>query len=225
MDRPSSGELVATHIRRAVTTGAYRPGERVRQDEIAAELGVSRIPVREALVALEREGWVTVEPHRGAYVTGLDVDFVRDHFEVHGAIVALMATRAMERADADTLQHLLDAAAAVVDAPDDPAVFNRLTYVYVDALERAAAAPRLTSMTRVTANLYPGNFFAEVPGAMEREREGVAAIADAIIAGDATRAANECDRMTRDLGEVLIRVLQSRGVFDAPDGAAAVTTG
>ncbi len=208
--------MVATHIRRAVTTGEYRPGERIRQDEIAADLGVSRIPVREALVALEREGWVTVEPHRGAYVTGLDVDFVRDHFEVHGAIVALMATRALERANADSLQRLLDAAAAVVDAPDDPAVFNRLTYAYVDALERAAAAPRLTSMTRVTANLYPGNFFAEVPGSMDRERQGVAAIAAAITAGDAELAASECERMTRDLGEVLIGVLQARGVFDDP---------
>ena len=78
----------------------------------------------------------------------------------------------------------------MVDAPDDPAVFNRLTYVYVDALERAAAAPRLTSMTRVTANLYPGNFFAEVPGPMDREREGVAAIAAAIAVGDATTAAS-----------------------------------
>jgi DNA-binding GntR family transcriptional regulator len=225
MERPSSGELVAAHIRRLVTTGEYRHGERVRQDEIAAELGVSRIPVREALVALEREGWVTVEPHRGAYVTGLDAEFVRDHFELHGAIVGLMARRVVERADDDSFAELMAAAALAVGAPEDPAEFNRLTYDYVDTLDRVAEAPRLSSMTRVMANLYPGNFFAEVPGAMQQQRDGVAAIAAAIADRDADRAAAECERMIRLHGETLIVELDRRGVFDVPDSSEVTAAG
>jgi len=214
MERPSSGDLVAAHIRRLVTTGEYRPGERVRQDEIAAELGVSRIPVREALIALEREGWVTVEPHRGAFVSGLDAEFVRDHFELHGAIVGLMARRVVERADDESVAGLLASAARVVDAPADPEVFNQLTYEYVDTLERVAEAPRLSSMTRVMANLYPGNFWAEIPGAMEQQREGVAAIAAAIADRDADRASAACERMIHNHGELLTAALEQRGVFD-----------
>jgi DNA-binding GntR family transcriptional regulator len=221
MERPSSGELVAAHIRRLVITGEYRSGERVRQDEIAAELGVSRIPVREALIALEREGWVTVEPHRGAFVNGLDADFVRDHFELYGAIVGLMAQRCVERGDDDAVARVLADAALVVDAPSDADTFNALTYRYVEALEWAAAAPRLTSMTRVMANLYPGNFFAEVPGAMEVQREGVGAIAAAIGRRDAVGASAECDRLLRRHGEVLTAALEARGVLDPP-GASPV---
>jgi DNA-binding GntR family transcriptional regulator len=216
MERPSSGELVAAHIRRLVIAGEYRSGERVRQDEIATELGVSRIPVREALIALEREGWVTVEPHRGAFVNGIDADFVRDHFELYGAIVALMARRCVERADDEAVARLLAAAARVVDGPADPEAFNDLTYRYVDALEAAAAAPRLTSMTRVMVNLYPGNFFAGVPGAMEVQRDGVAAIAAAIADRDEVRAAAECERLLRRHGEVLTAALLERGVLEPP---------
>jgi len=219
MERPSSGDLVAAHIRRLVATGEYKPGERVRQDEIAAELGVSRIPVREALIALEREGWVSVEPHRGAFVNGLDAQFVRDHFELHGAILGLMARRAVERADDEALAELAVAATRVVEAPDEPDAFNEITYEYVDTFERVAEAPRLSSMTRVMANLYPGNFFAEVPGTMAQQRESVAAIVDAIVDRDADRASEECARLLARHGEALTAALEARGVF-APVGRA-----
>jgi DNA-binding GntR family transcriptional regulator len=67
--RLSSGDQAALYIRRLIFDGDLRPGTRVPQDEIAQTLGVSRIPVREALIALEREGWVTIELHRGALST------------------------------------------------------------------------------------------------------------------------------------------------------------
>ena len=58
MDRRSSGDLVAVHIRSLIFNGELRQGDRMRQDEIAQRLGVSRIPVREAIIALDREGWL-----------------------------------------------------------------------------------------------------------------------------------------------------------------------
>ncbi len=54
--RTPSGEYIASHIRRLIFEGELRPGMRVPQDAIAQDLGVSRIPVREALIVLEREG-------------------------------------------------------------------------------------------------------------------------------------------------------------------------
>ena len=175
--------------------------------------------MREALIALEREGWVTVEPHRGAFVNGLDAEFVRDHFELHGAIVGLMARRAVERADDESVAELVVAAARVVEAPEDPEAFNEITYQYVETFERVAEAPRLSSMTRVMSNLYPGNFFAEVPGAMENQREGVAAIAAAIADRDAERASAECDRLLQRHGESLtVDVGGPRGVRRARFG-------
>ncbi len=78
--RLTSGEQAALYIRRLVFDGDLKPGDRVPQDSVAAALGMSRIPVREALIALEREGWVTIETHRGAFVNGFDRQAVRDHY-------------------------------------------------------------------------------------------------------------------------------------------------
>src|SRR3954451_3726879 len=97
MDRPSSGDLVAIHVRSLIFNGELRQGDRVPQDDIAEELGVSRIPVREAIIALDREGWVTIEPHRGAFVHGLDAAAVNDHYELIGLMWGLAARRVIER--------------------------------------------------------------------------------------------------------------------------------
>ncbi len=103
MDRRSSGDLVAIHIRSLIFNGELRQGDRVGQDDIARQLGVSRIPVREAIIALDREGWLTITPHRGAFVHGLDDDSLRDHYELLGLVYGLAARRAVERATPDAL--------------------------------------------------------------------------------------------------------------------------
>jgi DNA-binding GntR family transcriptional regulator len=222
MDRRNSGELVAAHIRRLVVDGAYLPGERIRQDEIAADLGVSRIPVREAIIALDREGWVRVEPHRGAFVNGLDADFILDHFELHGEIVGLLARRVIERADDDQLQTVVDAAARVAAWDGtDTAEFNEVVYGWVEALDREAAAPRLASITRVMSNLFPGNFFAEVPDAVAIQREGVGALGLAIEARDPDRALAEAELLLRRHGAAITALLDERGVLGPSPSAAA----
>jgi len=109
MRRLSSAEVVAVHIRAAIFNGELRQGDRLRQDDIAKKMGVSRIPVREAVIALDREGWVTVTPHRGAFVHGLDEAALRDHYELQGLVYGLAARRATERATDDELDQLSDA--------------------------------------------------------------------------------------------------------------------
>jgi DNA-binding GntR family transcriptional regulator len=226
MERLSSGDLVAAHIRRLVVEGAYRPGERVRQDEIATELGVSRIPVREAIIALEREGWVTVEPHRGAFVNGIDADYVRDHFELHAGILGVSARRVHERSDEADRAAVAEAAAAVAACEmTDVDAFNVAVYGWVDAMEAAAHAPRLSSMTRVMANIVPGNFFATVPDSVPVQRRAVAEITDAVVAGDAERAAAGYADLLRRHGALLIALLDSRGVFTGPAMPAASAVG
>src|SRR5438094_8098082 len=102
--RRSSGEDAATLIRRMIFDGELRPGERVPQDDVAAALGISRIPVREALIALEREGWVTIELHRGAFINALDEGTVRDNYELFGVTYGFAARRAVERGVADLVR-------------------------------------------------------------------------------------------------------------------------
>lgn len=221
MIRRSSGELVAAHLRRMVFDGEYKPGDRVRQDEIAAELGVSRIPVREAIIALDREGWVTVEPHRGAFVRGIDADYVRDHYELYGLVFGLLAARVSERADDAGLERVLADAATVAAAGDDPKAFNDRNRAFLVTLEAVARAPRLTSMARVMTSLVPGNFFREIPGAIDTQRRGVACVSEAIAERDPERASAEFRSLLRSQGEAVVALLEARGIFAPAQPAGA----
>src|SRR5438105_971975 len=61
-------EQALEHIREALITGEYLPGDRLRESEIADQMGVSRGPIREAFRQLEQEGLIVSQPHRGTYV-------------------------------------------------------------------------------------------------------------------------------------------------------------
>src|ERR1700735_3873968 len=106
--RTPSGEHIASHVRSLIFEGVLRPGMRVPQDAIAQDLGVSRIPLREALIVLEREGWVTNEMHRGAFINALDEQAVHDHYELYGLIFGFAAQRALSRRTPDLPKRLAD---------------------------------------------------------------------------------------------------------------------
>src|SRR3954464_14937235 len=123
--RRSSGDEAALLIRRMIFDGELRPHDRVPQDDTAAVLGISRIPVREALIALEREGWVTIAPHRGAFVSELDEPAVRDHFELYGLTFGLAARRAIERGPDALVAAVEPLVRAAIDE-EDPDRFGAL---------------------------------------------------------------------------------------------------
>jgi DNA-binding GntR family transcriptional regulator len=75
-------DIVLVSVRKAILSGVLGPGARLRQEELADVFGTSRIPVREALRALEYEGLVTSVPHRGFTVTALDADDVEEVYDL-----------------------------------------------------------------------------------------------------------------------------------------------
>ena len=81
-DNVTAQELVLASVRDAILSGVLDPGARLRQEELAELFGTSRIPVREALRALEYEGLVRSEPHRGFTVTSLDADDVEEVYDL-----------------------------------------------------------------------------------------------------------------------------------------------
>jgi DNA-binding GntR family transcriptional regulator len=90
-------EGIVDAVREAILTGRYRPGERLVQDELAEGLGISRIPLREALRRLEGEGLVIISPNRGAIVRPLAPKDVVDLYDVRLALESLALRRAAER--------------------------------------------------------------------------------------------------------------------------------
>ncbi|HEY5331983.1 MAG TPA: GntR family transcriptional regulator, partial [Solirubrobacterales bacterium] len=78
----TAAEHAVESLRRTLIAGELKPGERVRQEEIAARLGLSLAPVREALAVLEQEGQLTYQPRRGYFVTELDLADLREIYEL-----------------------------------------------------------------------------------------------------------------------------------------------
>ena len=103
-------DRVAHALREAIVSGRLRPGDHLVEQRIASELGVSRSPVREAIRRLELEGLVVGEPHRGARVTRLTVDEIRDLYVVRATLECLAGRLAAPRllhADRDRLRQLV----------------------------------------------------------------------------------------------------------------------
>jgi DNA-binding GntR family transcriptional regulator len=216
--RTPSGEHIALHIRSLIFEGELRPGMRVPQDAIATDLGVSRIPVREALIVLEREGWVTNEMHRGAFINALDEQAVHDHYELFGLIYGFAAKRALARGAADLPQQLADLHASF-SAATSPDELYRLSIDFHALIVKAAASPRINVALRAMSALVPGNFFEVVPDAVEVENRGLAAIVRAMKQGDGEKASAEYGRMMRRVGNKVAQLFRERSLFEP----AAVT--
>jgi DNA-binding GntR family transcriptional regulator len=83
-----------------------RPKRERFSDEVADAHGMSRLPVREALITLEQEGLVVTEPRRGTYVATITPEDVVDQYEVYGLVAGMAAARAAARLSADELDEL-----------------------------------------------------------------------------------------------------------------------
>ena len=199
--------------------GDLRPGERVPQDDVAAMLGISRIPVREALIALEREGWVTIEMHRGAFVNALDARSVRDNYELFGLVYGFAAQRAIARSGPELLERLTELKRAA-DATSDPVEFGAYASAFQATVVDAAQSPKVKVVLRAMSAMVPGDFFALVPEAATVWRRGFASVLKAFQRGDADAVAGEFQRTMRGIGEKVVAVFQERGLFE-PAGSAA----
>jgi len=202
--RRSVGEGVADHIRQLLFLGELRDGQRVPQREIAQALGVSSVPVREALASLQREGVVTIEPNRGAFINGLDADVVREQFYIFGRIYGLAARVTTERAEPSVVAALSDLAERI-GAERNLDALLALSIQFQMRIVDHGGSKRLRALISPFSRIVPGNFYATIPGSAEVTRRGVAAVAGAIAAGQADAAEKACWKLIDEIGELVAR--------------------
>jgi DNA-binding GntR family transcriptional regulator len=145
LGRQSSPEVIAESLRQAIIDGQLGPGESLRQENLAKHYAVSRIPVREALRQLGSEGWIVLEPNRGARVSPLSAQEVREIYEIRAS---LEVTALRLAGPHHTPQSLKLAAAALRTSRSEP---DQSKYVQHNrefhlALYAPAGRPRLTAM-------------------------------------------------------------------------------
>lgn len=114
----SSVEQAATYIRRLIFSGVLAPGAKVPQDQIADTLGMTRVPLREALLTLQLEGRVRIEPNRGAFVVAVTEQSARDTMELVSVIWRFASEKAIARTTPQVISDLTAANARVQKATD-----------------------------------------------------------------------------------------------------------
>lgn len=97
---------VCNVLRKAILQGDFEPGERLIQEELATSLGVSRMPVREALRKLETEGLIELVPHRGAVVKLLDIEDIKEIYELRSNLEEMAVSKSVEGLSVDDILEL-----------------------------------------------------------------------------------------------------------------------
>lgn len=98
---PTLREHAVQTIRQAIVSGALQPGGRIREEDLAQQLGISRGPVREAIRTLEQEGLIRTEPHRASYVTSLSEEELDHLYRVRAEVEGIAARRVAALIEAD----------------------------------------------------------------------------------------------------------------------------
>jgi DNA-binding GntR family transcriptional regulator len=140
--RRGLADEVADRIREAIFGGAYAPGAQLREVELSDALGVSRGPVREALLRLEREGLVRSEWHRGATVTTLSAPDVSELDSLRGALEQLAVQQVISQASDDDIA-AIEKTARQMDRAEDEHEMVRCDIAFHDAVYAATGHQRL----------------------------------------------------------------------------------
>jgi len=220
--RRTAHEVVRDTLRHAILSGSLPGGSRLVQADIAAQLNVSTTPVREALRDLTSDGLVQFDPHRGAVVYKIDMNELKEIYEIRKALESLAIRMAAARI---TKAQLGEAAALQrkMVKEKDPAVWVTENWKFHSLLEEAANSSRLAGLVKNiqgTAALYVAHSVKLNPKRIQAGNAEHLAILDAMRNGDADKAA---DILRQHLDRTLEAILGDSDRVDKRAGAPATS--
>ncbi|GLS36343.1 transcriptional regulator [Mesorhizobium tianshanense] len=115
LEHKTIASAVASELRKRIVSGRFAGGFPLRQDMLANEFGISRVPIREALVLLESEGLVKIHPHRGAVVSTPSVEEIREVFELRALLEPRLLRISAPLLTAEDYSYLREVAARYVE--------------------------------------------------------------------------------------------------------------
>jgi DNA-binding GntR family transcriptional regulator len=201
---------ILENLRTAILQGALEAHTLIRQDQLAATYGVSRMPIREAIRLLEAEGLVISRPNRGSVVAPLDPEDAAEIFEVRAALESLALRRSIPRLDEiqksqaiallDKLEH--------VNATESSAT-HRAFHLSL----HAAAGDRLIRLVgqHIDAADRYLRLEATLAGTVDNDRREHRAILEAALAGDVDTAARLITQHVTETGREMAVLLRKRG--------------
>jgi DNA-binding GntR family transcriptional regulator len=199
-------------IRERILDRTYAEGEQLRQDVVAADFGVSRIPVREALRQLEAEGLVTFSPHRGAVVSSLSIAEIDELFALRSRLETILLRRAvplLSEEDLERAEEILNEYDAAF-RNRDVAAWGDLNWQFHSTLYFAARRPvtmAVVERLHLHTNRYARMQLALTRGEARAQKEHGAILA-AARKGDASRASTLLSAHILGAGRSLVRFLR-----------------
>jgi DNA-binding GntR family transcriptional regulator len=205
-----STEMIADALRSAICAGEIAPDAPLKQDEIAAEFGISPTPVREALKLLVSEGLAVLHHNRGCFVTSLSVEVARELTEFRALLEPRLARWALDRLNDEDIR-LASRIIAEIDATPLPATRLRLATEFHTAIYRRADRPFfLDQVNRARNNLsrywllaWSGRRFPENTQAEHRR------VLDLCVARDREGLATFIERHIVASGELVLEYLKT----------------
>ncbi|MDT5096997.1 MAG: hypothetical protein QOC76_734 [Mycobacterium sp.] len=205
-------DQVVSHIINLVLTGKLRSGDRVDRNEVAQELGLSRVPIQEAVVQLEHDGILSTRYHRGAFVERFDESVVLEHHELHGLLLGIASARAAN----DPRPHVLAQLDSLTDfmrANRESRAFQEAAWRYRQTINDEYAGPRLLAEIRASQSFMPRSFWVTYMNNHDEMLPFLEAETAAIHTHDpeGARAANA--GRSALMGRIMVVELVRRGVF------------
>jgi DNA-binding GntR family transcriptional regulator len=210
---------ISNLITEDILSGRIRPGSRVNQDELCKRFGVSRLPVREALIMLENSGFVHNEPRLGSYVSEIAPNDVRDHYALFGVASGLAAQYAVDTltdAQLGELRELL----STLHKIKDPRQAISLNSAFHRTINKAGTSRRLQAHIRSMARVIPASMFAGNEWGPHSEADHQR-ILTALVERDREEAFAATDAHLRNAGERAVQMLNDAGFWA---GTAVETT-
>lgn len=115
-------EALRDQLEQDIVTGHFKPGERLDEQSLAKRFGVSRTPIREALMQLASNGMVDLQPHRGAFVASLSLKEIIERFEMMAALEGMCGALAARRITDEQRSNLVEAHKACAEAAKNSSI-------------------------------------------------------------------------------------------------------
>jgi len=213
-------DLVVTHVVSLILTGKLRSGDRLDRNEIAHELGVSRVPIQEAVVQLEHDGILSTKYHRGAYVERFDDSVVHEHHEIYGVLSGIASARAASDPEARILDQL-ESLLGVMRSNREARAFQDAGWQFRAAINDEYCGPRLLAWIRASHAFILRDFWATYLHSYDEMLSHYEAEVDAIRRGDPDAARTACAERAAMMARILLTELVRRGVFRPPESPPA----
>jgi DNA-binding GntR family transcriptional regulator len=216
--RRNVSRQAADIMRDMILVGELKPGQVVTHEEMSGRLGVSTMPIREALLRLSHEGFVDGRQNRSFRVAPTTRDDVEDVYWMHAVLSGELAARAC-RNDAPGVAAELEAINRRWDhlpRRTPPKAYEELNWELHRALNLAAKSPKLIVLLRHTIRFIPDHFYTLLPEWNELSRIGHRRIALAMAEADPDQVREAAMAHVRDAGNLLIGHFRETGFWQEP---------